>query len=358
MSAEEAKGRGNAALKAGRFDDAIAEYTTAIDLDANNAVYYSNRCAALLGTKDNSNLAKALADADSAIENKRDWNKAYGRKGDVLSRMGKHSEAIKMYTTAVEYSSVPNESAVYEKNIKIVQALQVNASRRSSALMGNGISALFHSGVLLCTLLYLVTGLDGFFFYTALKVSVLCQLVTIGRIYGLPQFNKEYFGRVVQHHELHYILPAFAFHASEPSLLGLATMCMRAVLFICTVAPHFGAPSFVTAQTSKVASAHRQIMESVANLEVGQGFLLLLMLLTPGRNLVLTLVLWQYLRLRYMIHSDTKKAFQSVRLFLDGVFTHRLCPSFVNTVWQKLVTFISGFGDVQAAQNQRMCSVM
>lgn len=43
MSAEEFKAKGNAALQAKKFDEAIEMYTEAIKLDPSNQVFYSNR---------------------------------------------------------------------------------------------------------------------------------------------------------------------------------------------------------------------------------------------------------------------------------------------------------------------------
>jgi tetratricopeptide (TPR) repeat protein len=45
MSAEEFKAKGNAALQAKKFDEAIEMYTEAIKLDPSNQVFYSNRYA-------------------------------------------------------------------------------------------------------------------------------------------------------------------------------------------------------------------------------------------------------------------------------------------------------------------------
>ena len=41
-----AKDKGNASLKDGEIDDAVAYYSLAIRIDSSNHVFYSNRCAA------------------------------------------------------------------------------------------------------------------------------------------------------------------------------------------------------------------------------------------------------------------------------------------------------------------------
>lgn len=90
-SAADFKAKGNAALQAGNFDDAIDAYTEAIELDATNHVFYSNRSAAYLS---NDNGEAALADAELCIKTKGDWAKGFNRKGAALHHLGRLEDAI------------------------------------------------------------------------------------------------------------------------------------------------------------------------------------------------------------------------------------------------------------------------
>lgn len=74
------KAKGNAAMSAKKYDEAIASYTKAIELDPTNAVYYSNRAAAQSskGSHD-----EAILDAEKAIEVDPTFVKAYHRLGYV-----------------------------------------------------------------------------------------------------------------------------------------------------------------------------------------------------------------------------------------------------------------------------------
>lgn len=73
------KVEGNKLLAEKSFKDAAEMYTRAIDLDPDNAVYYSNRSAAYLAMGDA--RGKALKDAEKCIELKPEWWKGYSRKG-------------------------------------------------------------------------------------------------------------------------------------------------------------------------------------------------------------------------------------------------------------------------------------
>ncbi|KAE9351902.1 hypothetical protein PF008_g5723 [Phytophthora fragariae] len=77
--AEGFKAEGNRLLAAQQFQEAVEMYTRALELDPDNAVYYSNRSAAYLAMGDA--RGKALKDAEKCIELKPDWWKGYSRKG-------------------------------------------------------------------------------------------------------------------------------------------------------------------------------------------------------------------------------------------------------------------------------------
>lgn len=66
------KDKGNKALQAEKFDEAITFYTQAIELDGKNHVFYSNRSAAYAKKGEYEN---ALQDAKKTVEIKPDWGK-------------------------------------------------------------------------------------------------------------------------------------------------------------------------------------------------------------------------------------------------------------------------------------------
>jgi stress-induced-phosphoprotein 1 len=88
------KEKGNFALTAGNFVDAIVHYSEAIKLDPKNHVLYSNRSAAYTKSGD---FQKALDDAEKTIEINPTWPKGYSRKGSALFSLQKYPEAFDAY---------------------------------------------------------------------------------------------------------------------------------------------------------------------------------------------------------------------------------------------------------------------
>ncbi|XP_073126615.1 uncharacterized protein [Henckelia pumila] len=100
------KDQGNEFFKAGNYLKAAALYTQAIKQDASNPALYSNRAAAFLNLV---KLNKALADAETTISLKPDWEKGYFRKGCVLEAMENYEDALAAFQLALKYNSQSSE---------------------------------------------------------------------------------------------------------------------------------------------------------------------------------------------------------------------------------------------------------
>lgn len=97
---DELKSKGNAALQAENYSEAIDYYTQAINLDPSNHILYSNRSAAYAKTN---KYEESLADAEQTITLKSDWPKGYSRKGAALELLEKYDDAISTYEQGLKH---------------------------------------------------------------------------------------------------------------------------------------------------------------------------------------------------------------------------------------------------------------
>jgi len=98
-TADEFKAKGNVALQSKNFSEAIEHYTSAINLNGTNHVYYSNRSAAFLSKGDGQN---ALDDANSCIGLNPEFAKGYSRKGAALHKLKRYNDSIAAYQAGLE----------------------------------------------------------------------------------------------------------------------------------------------------------------------------------------------------------------------------------------------------------------
>ncbi|XP_077993256.1 stress-induced-phosphoprotein 1-like isoform X2 [Glandiceps talaboti] len=92
--ADSLKAQGNAALQAGKIQEAVDLYTSAINLAPGNHVLFSNRSAAYAKKGD---YEKALEDGSQTVKLKPDWAKGYSRKGAALSFLKRYDDALATY---------------------------------------------------------------------------------------------------------------------------------------------------------------------------------------------------------------------------------------------------------------------
>jgi len=103
----QAKKRGNTHYKAKEFEKAIAEYTTAIELNAKDHTFFSNRsaCYAEIGE-----FEKSLADAESVLKLNPKFAKGYTRKALALQKLGRQEEVLECYKQGLEHC--PNDQKI------------------------------------------------------------------------------------------------------------------------------------------------------------------------------------------------------------------------------------------------------
>lgn len=94
LQVNELKEKGNTALNAEKFDEAIAAYTEAIALDAKNHVLFSNRSAAFAKA---GKFREALEDAEKTISLNPTWPKGYSRKGVAAAGLRDYMKALEAY---------------------------------------------------------------------------------------------------------------------------------------------------------------------------------------------------------------------------------------------------------------------
>lgn len=121
--ASQLKDKGNAALNAGNFQEAIRCYSDAIKLDPSNHVLYSNRSAAHCKA---GSYSEALDDAEKTVSLKSDWAKGYSRKGAALAYLKRHEDALNAYKEGLQYDP---ENQQLKDGVKEVQAQMSQGSR-------------------------------------------------------------------------------------------------------------------------------------------------------------------------------------------------------------------------------------
>ncbi|XP_057375057.1 stress-induced-phosphoprotein 1-like isoform X2 [Daphnia carinata] len=119
--ATQLKDQGNAALAAGKLDEAVGLYSEALAIDPENHVLYRNRSAAYAKA---GKYLEALQDAEKTVSLKPDWVKGYSRKGAALAYLGRDGEAQTAYEEGLKYE--PNNEQLKEGLQEVRAKLEAN----------------------------------------------------------------------------------------------------------------------------------------------------------------------------------------------------------------------------------------
>jgi stress-induced-phosphoprotein 1 len=131
--ADELKSKGNAALQAERFDEAIGFYTQAIQIDSSNHILFSNRSAAYAKV---GKYNESLQDAEQTIQLKNDWPKGYSRKGAALELLHRYEDALKTYEEGLKFDA--NNQQLQEALTNCKNNLDSESSFNPFGGMGGG----------------------------------------------------------------------------------------------------------------------------------------------------------------------------------------------------------------------------
>jgi small glutamine-rich tetratricopeptide repeat-containing protein alpha len=127
QKAEDCKAEGNRHLSNKQFLEASRAYTEAIKFDPTNAVYYSNRAAALTSMED---YDGAVQDCKAALSLDPEYAKAYGRLGAAFVGLANSCEALEAYEKALELEP---SNAIYKKAIESLRLKAKSSPSSSSA---------------------------------------------------------------------------------------------------------------------------------------------------------------------------------------------------------------------------------
>eukprot|EP00002_Diphylleia_rotans_P029196 TRINITY_DN5932_c0_g1_i3.p2 TRINITY_DN5932_c0_g1~~TRINITY_DN5932_c0_g1_i3.p2 ORF type:complete len:298 (-),score=51.26 TRINITY_DN5932_c0_g1_i3:171-1064(-) len=113
------KAKGNSAYVKKQFSDAIAYYTSAINVLPQESIFYSNRSTALIHRKWTGDISCALDDAETAIQLDAKNIKAHLRKVSALKSLSQYEEALKHIQHCLDtFEEPPSEFMDLQKQIE------------------------------------------------------------------------------------------------------------------------------------------------------------------------------------------------------------------------------------------------
>lgn len=366
--ADAAKEAGNAAFKAGQYDEAVRHFTAAIEGDASSHVLYSNRSAAYAKQGEFKN---ALLDGNKCIELAPEWGKGYSRRGAAYVGLRNWRAAKGAYEKGLE---VDPSNAAMKAELAAIDARLTPSQGMPSASTSGGAgagwsgwtptsvampgaaakSSLLWLAVVLCTFLSFVPLLGmrrGILCYrAAIGCTTVTYLAALARSFPLA-FSTLKDPRFASTPEAQFLLVSLLLQLSPPLPFTLVPLACYALHNFCAANQQrlLSAPAFVSTRAAwftsdeGVATAHS--FGAIAELMV--CFAAPLTVLTNGSRILLPLFFYaQYLFKRHKSHWYTQTAVRAIHEKLTALLAHRYAAPLA-ALYSRLVAAITFFASRQ-----------
>lgn len=396
MTSLEEKAAGAVAWGLGDFTLAIEKFSAALDAEKagdNDTTFlktvYSNRSAAYMKTN---NKNAALLDADKCVELDSNWPKGYIRRGDALFSMAKYTEAYNAYNSAhrldTSDTGVKNKCNLAEKAIRDAAtstgtststSTGSSTSRPSSKLTSAQaylrLFVLINACVYFCCS-FIAPSVGRFCYRNFVIASIVDYLLAVYSAHGLPKFSMEFAQRLMLDPSSMYLFLSLLLLMQRPSVLSMAPLVITAFVHTAhyfhsmverkspdtvqkasSLLDKYLPPLFrlTAAAWSALSPAAKwklfdsELMSMACYCEVLQGLACLVQLLFPSRNLLTTMMWWQYLQMRVMMEQGrgadistggVRAAFVWVDGRISSLLAHAYCPSVLAKGYDMVRTFL------------------
>lgn len=366
--------RSAAYLSSGKIDEALSDAKKAVNLRPDWGKAYSRKGAALFWKKryseaidtyrlglekepTNAQLLEGLQSAEAKDRAMRGMDDGGGGRPAGANRRSYAPSS----TPSSQRTNAGSGSVAVETRQGLVHFVMGSAANKFRSLQ-----FVMRMYILMNVVMYVLPGGASSFRRAILGCMVLFGLSLINA-HGTPQMNMQYAGRLVQDPYSQYMFLAFIFLAQRPYFFALIPLCLAELVhaaWYLTCVLSVAAPPVLAifaglldrimpaalgeAGWSTFSSDRRwglinlRVPSWAAQVEVMLGVMLIVELVTPNRNLLLLVIFWQFLRLRYMASEHTKIAFRSLDMRLSYWFFHANAPPFLGNVYSKLRAWMGG----------------
>ena len=349
-TADQWKAKGNDLVAAKKWQDACDAYTQAIDLGHQDKhACYGNRSMTNLKME---NFTAAVADANCAIDAKETWWKGYSRLGAALQKRGEWNAAEDAYK-----SGLLKVSDSTGKN-KLNEGL-LDAQRRrpgSTVPAGGGrtntlktVQSYLRWFIIMNAIVYMIPFVGGMSYFRNCLLGCVAKYCITLSYHGRPSMSAEYGVKVVGDLSMHYLFLCFIMiMIGKPNVLVLFPLVTPDIYLLAgEMSETSPALSSVLSKPLKLAAKtmygtddyvllSTQILAFNCMAEIGLGVVMIFEMITPQRNVIATVILWQFLRTRYMLMDDMKTAFRK----LNQSITHYVGTiPVIGGIWKMIVKF-------------------
>ncbi|KAJ8605828.1 hypothetical protein CTAYLR_000601 [Chrysophaeum taylorii] len=292
-----------------RYGDAVGLFGEALaDAEPEEAAkIYSNRAACYMQMKD---FKRAAEDAEAATQLTPQWAKGWARLGTARLAQGRTAEAAAALNKAAELDPSYERDALRARTSSSSSSYQSpqKKKKKTPAQLFVGLVVLYYAAR------YVVSFDPASIaknYKNILKFAAMGSVVSTYRAHGF-ELSKAYLQKIITDRLVHRGFCALILFAGTSFVPLVPLLYVEVALVAEGLVPRlpnrYGL-SLIAACEGYLLSGNGDLSPQVhlyaAYLEVAAGLGLLVELLTPKRNVILVVLYWQYLQMRYMLEQAT-----------------------------------------------------
>lgn len=314
-------------------------------------VIQDNKTTSNSSTTDNNNN-NDTAKQDSTTSNDRNTSSSN-------SNNANHTSTSKQSTSSTTNNNTTNNTTSTNNSTTTTTNRFSNIRSRFTSNILPHLHTSLHALIVLLALIWFIPllGSDiGYIaYYSIYKISFLTNIIHVMRKFGTPtKPYTTYLSRIAYDDNLQCLFYNFIFSFVTPPLsVALFPLLIRSIIFLSkyTRRVYYTHRLYIKYEhyINNVLTRENELKQTAASLEIMNGVALILNIFILGTNqFLVTFFYWQLLRIKYNMNSNTKIAFQSIRIQVDGWLNKSFIPSIIRTVWNGLCNFLYKQADMSA----------
>ena len=191
------------------------------------------------------------------------------------------------------------------------------------------------------------------FNFHSLKLCCIAFLIRTIRQCGIPKFNIEYLQILISNDAFHILMYSIVLFIDRFNYFIIFPSILTSVIDICENIKMLNNQFLI--QFNKyfdlILSKKNELIQDRAHVEVAIGFLLIIGIFLKLNSILLPIIYWQFMKIKYTLNPQIKNSFSYLNLYANNFKNSSNCPSLVKFIIDKIQWLFEYMGRVDIPQN-------
>lgn len=201
------------------------------------------------------------------------------------------------------------------------------------------------------TLLFVLFFFSLPFHFHTLKFASLSLLIRAIRLCGKPQFSTAYAQILFTNDTFHMLLYTVILFIDRFNYFTTLPTCLGILIYTAENVKALNIPSLPFSKyIDLILSKQTELLQCRAHIEVANGFLLVIGVFLRTNSLILPILYWQTMKVRYVMNAYIQNSFRLLNVKVNEFKNQPTTPSIMKTIIEKIQWLFEYMGKVDIPQ--------